>query len=67
MKTSSDVFQQCYNAQTVVDDTCQLVVATASAALANNQGQLVPKVDAVTDGYGTMPKEALSLLQRASR
>ena len=47
MKTSSEGFQQCYNAQTVVDGDNQVVVATTVTDSASDQGQLIPMVDAV--------------------
>ena len=60
MKTSSEGFQQCYNAQTVVDGENQLVVATTVTDNASDQGQLVPMVDAVADAYSEMPQQVLA-------
>ena len=40
MKTSQDGFQQCYNAQIVVDADTQLIVTAAVSAQASDQGQL---------------------------
>ena len=47
----SEGFQQCYNAQTVVDGDNQVVVATTVTDSASDQGQLIP-FDAVRDAFG---------------
>ena len=60
MKTSSEGFQQCYNAQTVVEGENQLVVATTVTDNASDQGQLIPMVDAVADTCGEMPRQVLA-------
>ncbi len=60
MKTSSEGYQQCYNAQTVVDGENQLVVATTVTDNASDQGQLIPMVDAVADAYREMPQQVLA-------
>ena len=49
MNTSSEGFQQCYNAQTVVDETHQIIVATDVEANASDQGQLLPLLDEVSE------------------
>ena len=66
MKTSSEGFQQCYNAQTVVDGDNQVVVATTVTDSASDQGQLIPMVDAVRDAFGETPEQVggRGLLQR---
>ena len=60
MKTSAEGFQQCYNAQTVVDDANQMVVATAVGSGASDQGQMLPLLDAVVEGFGATPEEVLA-------
>ena len=50
MKTSQEGFQQCYNAQVVVEGAHQLIVATEVSAQANDQGRLVPLLDAAAHG-----------------
>ena len=60
MKTSSEGFQQSYNAQTVVDGDNQVVVATTVTDNASNQGQLIPMVDAVRDAFGETPEQVLA-------
>ena len=60
MKTSSEGFQQCYNAQTAVDGDCQLVVATAVTDNASDQGQLIPMVDAAAETCGETPGQVLA-------
>ena len=60
MKTSSDGYQQCYNAQKMVEGKNQLVVAAAVTDNASNQGQLIPMVDAVADAYSQMPQQVLA-------
>ena len=46
MKTSSEGFQQSYNAQMVVEGENQLVVGAEVTDNASDQGQLIPMVDA---------------------
>ena len=60
MKTSSEGFQQCYNAQTAVEGDCQLVVATAVTDNASDQGQLIPMVDAAAETCGETPGQVLA-------
>ena len=60
MKTSSEGFQQSYNAQTVVEGENQLVVATEVTDNASDQGQLVPMVDAVAGEHGETPAQVLA-------
>ena len=60
MKTSSEGFQQCYNAQTVVEGENQLVVGAEVTDNASDQGQLVPMVDAVAQAYGETPAQVLA-------
>ena len=60
MKTSSEGFQQSYNAQIAVEGDNQLVVATAVTDSASDQGQLLPMVDAVAQTCGETPEQVLA-------
>ena len=60
MKTSSEGFQQSYNAQIAVEGENQLVVAAAVTDSASDQGQLVPMVDAVAETCGETPEQVLA-------
>ena len=42
MKTSTEGFQQCYNAQVAVEGANQMIVATEVSSNANDQGRMVP-------------------------
>ena len=68
MKTSSEGFQQCYNAQAAVDAEHQLVVATDLTANASDQGELPVLLDAVQETFDAQPETVLAdaaVLQRA--
>ena len=56
MKTSSEGFQQCYNAQVAVDGEHQLVVATDLTANASDQGGLPALLDDVAETFGEQPE-----------
>ena len=60
MKTSTEGYQQCYNAQAAVDGESQLVVGTAVTAGASDQGRLVEMVDVVDGVLGETPGEVLA-------
>ena len=60
MPTSQDGFQQCYNAQLVVDADSQLIVTAAVSAQASDQGQLPRLLDAVHAHYGHTPHRLLA-------
>ena len=60
MKTSTEGFQQCYNAQTVVDDANQIVVDASVSACASDQGELISRLDAVEEEFDTQPEEVLA-------
>ena len=60
MKTSSEGFQQCYNAQVAVDGAHQLVVATAVTANASDQGGLPMLLDEVAETVGEQPETVLA-------
>ena len=60
MKTSTEGFQQSYNAQTVVDDANQIVVDASVSACASDQGELIARLDAVKEEFETQPGEVLA-------
>ena len=60
MKTSTEGFQQSYNAQTVVDDERQMVVEASVSACASDQGELIARLDAVEEHLGGRPEEVLA-------
>ena len=60
MKTSTEGLKQCYNAQTVVDEAHQLIVATQVEAQASDQGQMLPLLDEVSETYGVEPEVVLA-------
>ena len=60
MKTSTEGFQQCYNAQTVVDEAHQLIVATQVEAQPSDQGQMLPLLDEVSETFGVEPEVVLA-------
>ena len=60
MKTSSEGFQQCYNAQVAVDGDHQLVVATEVTANASDQGGLPVLLDAVSETFDAQPETVLA-------
>ena len=60
MKTSSEGFQQSYNAQMVVEGENQLVVGAEVTDNASDQGQLIPMVDAAAEMCGETPAQVLA-------
>ena len=60
MKTSSEGFQQSYNAQMAVEGENQLVVGAEVTDNASDQGQLIPMVDAVAETCGETPAQVLA-------
>lgn len=60
MKTSSQGFQQCYNAQTVVDEQEQIIVAADVGNAATDYEYLVPMVDQAKANTGRTPKKVLA-------
>ena len=60
MKTSAEGFQQCYNAQTLVDEAHQFIVATDVEAQASDQGQMLPLLDEVSESFGVEPDVVLA-------
>ena len=60
MKTSTEGFQQCYNAQVAVEGQNQMIVATEVSSNANDQGRMVPLVDEVEATHGERPETVLA-------
>ena len=60
MRTSSEGFQQCYNAQVAVEGANQLVAAVEVSSNASDQGRMVPLVDEVETAFGTRPGTVLA-------
>ena len=60
MKTSAEGFQQCFNAQTVVEGENQLIVAAEVSNCASDQGQLLPLLDEVERRYEEQPQVVLA-------
>ncbi len=60
MKTSTEGFQQCYNAQMVVDEAHQIIVATDVGAQASDHGQMLPLVDGMSEHFGVAPEVVLA-------
>jgi hypothetical protein len=55
---SKDGFVQAYNAQAAVDTGAQIIVAHELTQCGNDQGQLVPLIEAIEDNLGRKPKQA---------
>ena len=60
MKTSTEGFQQCYNAQIAVDREHQLIVATEVSAEASDQGQMMGLLEEVEETFEEKPKQVLA-------
>ena len=60
MKTSTEGFQQCYNAQVVVDSETRIIVATTVSNNAADVGQLEPTLDALDHNLGERPGRVLA-------
>ena len=60
MKTSSEGFQQCYNAQMAVDGEHQIIVAAQVGPQASDQGQLVGMLDEINETFGVEPAVVLA-------
>jgi len=52
-------FEQCYNAQAVVDGDSQLIVAIGLGNNAADNEQLVPMVEAVKENFAVLPQRVL--------
>jgi transposase len=59
MKLSGS-FEQCYNAQAVVDGESQIIIATGLTHNAADSGELVPMVEAVKNNLGQQPDRVLA-------
>src|SRR5438874_4966152 len=55
---SKDGFVQAYNAQAAVDAGAQIIVAHELTQSGNDQGQLVPLIDAIENNLGRKPAQA---------
>ena len=60
MKTATEGFQQCYNAQLAVEGSNQLIVAAGVSANASDQGLLLPLVDQAEAIGGERPATVLA-------
>jgi transposase len=60
MKTSTEGFQQCYNAQVAVDSETRIIVATTVSNHAADVGQLEPTLDALNHNLGEHPVRVLA-------
>ena len=60
MKTSTEGYQQCYNAQAVVDGEDRIIVATTVSNNASDAGQLEPALDALKNNLGEGPDRVLA-------
>ena len=60
MKTSTEGFQQCHNAQLAVDGDYQLIVATEVSAEASDQGQMMGLLEDVEETFEEKPKQVLA-------
>jgi transposase len=60
MRTSTEGFQQCYNAQAVVEGENQLVIGAEVTDNASDQGQLIPMIDAAATVCGETPDQVLA-------
>jgi DDE family transposase len=53
-------FEQCYNAQAVVDGESQLIIAGGLTNNAADNGELLPMIEAVKNNLGELPKRVLA-------
>ena len=60
MKTSTEGFQQCYNAQVAVDGEQQIIVATEVTAKASDQGQMMGLLEEVEETFEETPQQVLA-------
>ncbi len=60
MRTSTEGYQQCYNAQTAVDGENQLVVGASVTDNGSDQGELTARLDEVEADFGERPEEVLA-------
>jgi transposase len=60
MKTGDGSFAQCYNAQAVVDEDNQVIVAADLHDCASDVGSLLPMTEQVADNTGQHPEQVLA-------
>ena len=60
MKTSTEGFQQCYNAQLAVEGQSQLIMATQVTANGSDQGQMLPVLEQAKTNVGENPETVLA-------
>lgn len=60
MKTADGSFAQCFNAQAVVDDAHQVIIATDLNNCAADSQTLIPMTEQVTANTGRAPKQLLA-------
>ena len=60
MRTPSKAFDQCYNTQVAVDDAHQIIVATTVTQSANDNGQLLPVLNAAFENTTLVPERVLA-------
>jgi transposase len=60
MKTAAGAFEQCFNAQAVVDADHQVIVATDLDNCAADVGNLIPMTEAVIANTGSAPEQVLA-------
>jgi transposase/Skp family chaperone for outer membrane proteins len=60
MKTSSGAFEQCYNAQAVVDSDAQIIVAADVTDCASDVVSLIPMTEQVQANTGQTPEQLLA-------
>lgn len=60
MKTSDGSFHQCYNAQAVVDDQHQIIIAADVNDCAADVASLIPMTEQATTNTGSAPKQMLA-------
>jgi len=60
MRTPSKAFDQCYNTQIAVDDAHQIVVAATVTQCANDNGQLLPVLNAAFENTNKVPARVLA-------
>ena len=60
MLSDDAAFQQCYNAQAVVDEKHQVIVATDVNTNAADVGNLIPMTEQVVTNTGQVPDQVLA-------
>ncbi len=61
MKTLTEGFQQCYNAQVAVDGEHQMIISAEVSSNPNDQGQLTKPLDALQAVHGKRPATVLAV------